>query len=66
MKALVKEMKQKRVTREQLAKAIGVSRQTVFNWISGSCSPSFENMDALKDLGYSETACLAPDQEVEV
>lgn len=66
MEILKKELKQKRMTRRTLAEKAGVSFQTTCNWISGKCSPSFENMDTLKKLGFSESACLDPSKEVEV
>ena len=66
MKVLKKEMKQKRMSHARLAKEVGVSKQTISNWLKGKCAPSFDNMDTLKELGFSETACLNPAKEVEV
>jgi len=66
LKVLKKEMKQKRMDIETLAKEVGVSKTTINNWLSGKCSPGFDNMDALEDLGFSSTACLEPNKEVEV
>jgi transcriptional regulator with XRE-family HTH domain len=66
LEVLRKELKQKRMTRRKLAESLGVSFTTICNWISGKCSPSFENMDSLKALGFSETACLEPSKDVEV
>ena len=64
MKVLKKEMKQKRMSHALLALRLNVSKQTVSNWLSGKCAPDFDNMDALKELGFSETAYLEPDKEV--
>lgn len=66
MEILKKELKQKRMTRRKLSTEVGVSFQTVCNWISGKCCPDFDNMDSLKELGFSETACLEPSKDVEV
>ena len=66
MQVLKKEMKLKRLSRKDLAEKLGVSSTTIKNWITGTCSPGFENMDGLKDLGFSDTACLDPSKEVEV
>ena len=66
MKALTKEMKEKRMTFKMLAKKLGVSTVTINNWISGKCSPNFENMDGLALLGFSTTVCLEPSKEIEV
>jgi len=57
-------MKLKRLSIKELADKLGVSKQTVNNWLAGTCSPSFENMDALENLGFSETAYLEPSKEV--
>ncbi len=65
MKVLKKEMKQKRMSLAHLARKLGVSQQTINNWLSGKCAPNFDNMDALDALGFSETACLEPNKEVE-
>ena len=39
----------KRLTQEQLAEAVGVSRQTVAKWESGETSPDLEHASALAD-----------------
>jgi len=66
LEILKKELKQKRMTRRKLADSLGVSFTTICNWITGKCAPSLQNMDGLKDLGFTETACLDPSKEVEV
>ena len=49
-----------------LAEKVGVSKTTIMNWLNGKCSPSFDNMDSLNALGFSNTACLEPNKDVEV
>ena len=66
MKVLTKEMKENRMTFKDLAEKLGVSTVTINNWIAGKCSPSFNNMDGLSELGFSNTACLEPSKDVEV
>ena len=39
-----------RMTQEQLAEAVGVSRQTVVKWESGETSPDLEHAAALADV----------------
>ena len=58
-------MKLKRMDVATLAEKVGVSKTTVMNWLAGKYEPSFENMDSLSALGFSETACLEPSKEVE-
>jgi len=65
LKILRKEMKIKRMKPADLAEKVGVSKTTIMNWLAGTCSPSFENMDRLNELGFSQTACLEPSKEVE-
>jgi len=66
LKVLKKEMKEKRMDIKTLSKKIGVSKTTINNWLTGKCSPSFDNMDSLEKLGFSNTACLEPNKDVEV
>lgn len=66
LKILKKEMKLKGLSPEGLAKKLNVSKQTVHNWVVGDCVPMAESAGALKNLGFSDAACLEPSKEVEV
>jgi len=66
LKVLKKEMRLKRMNIAALAEKVGVSKTTIMNWLNGKCSPSFDNMDSLNALGFSNTACLEPNKDVEV
>ena len=66
MKQLQKEMKLKGITNVQLAKRIGVSAMAVHNWLSGRYSPTAPNVKKMKQLGFSDSACLDPSKDIEV
>jgi transcriptional regulator with XRE-family HTH domain len=66
LKALRKEMKLKGYKSHELAKCIGVSKTTIYKWLRGDFLPNPDNIEILKGLGFSDTACLEPSKEVEV
>jgi transcriptional regulator with XRE-family HTH domain len=66
MKALRKEMKLKGYGDKELAKRVGVSRTTIYKWLNGDFLPKPGNIEILKGLGFSDTACLEPSKDVEV
>ena len=66
MEILKKEMKLKGLSPIDLSGKLGVSPQTIYNWIDGECTPKAQFSGALKKLGFSDAACLDPSKEVEV
>lgn len=66
MKILKAEMKLKGITIKELSKTLGVMVGTVSNWIHGKSSPTPKYTKRLKDLGFTDTACLYPSKDVEV
>jgi len=66
MEILKKEMKLAGISPTDLSEKIGVSTQTIYNWIDGDCTPKAQFAGALKKLGFSDAACLEPSKEVEV
>lgn|GEM_PF-1177403 len=66
MEILRKEMKLRGLSTIGLAIKINVSKQTIYNWIEARCVPTAQYAGALKNLGFSDTACLQPSKDVEV
>ena len=66
MKALKKEMKLKGYGNKELAKRLNVSKTTIYKWLRGDFVPNPANVEVLKQLGFSDTACLEPSRQVEV
>ncbi len=67
MQILRKELKLKGWDAEDLAdKLDGVSESAVKAWIKGTYKPRTKIVPKLKELGFSETACLNPSKDVEV
>jgi len=66
MQILKKEMKLTGWDIPKLSDALGVSTATISNWRTGKYKPTAKHVDQLRKLGFSETACLEPDKEVEV
>ena len=66
MKALVLEMKLKGYTMNDLADKLNISIQSVHNWLSGKFRPTPKNVKKLKELGFSDLACLEPNRDVEI
>ncbi len=65
MKVLKKEMKLLGYRNKEIAKRLGVSKTTIHNWLTAVYTPSVEQIKTLKELGFSDTACLEPSKEVE-
>ena len=65
MKILKKEMKLKGYSNTKLANELDITQGAVSLWLSGDSKPSLENIEKLRNLGFSDTAALAPDKEVE-
>jgi len=66
MQVLRKEMKLKGLTIQDLSNRLGVSAGSVSGWIHGNNSPTSKFVKALKDMGFSDMACLDPSRDVEV
>jgi len=66
MKALKKEMVLKGLSNTALAKKINVSPVTVHYWLNGHSRPWASNVKKLKQLGFSDIACLEPSRDVEI
>jgi len=66
LKILKKEMKLKGLSPAGLSEKIGASKQTIYYWIYGVCLPAAKFAKALKDLGFSDAACLEPSRDVTV
>lgn len=66
MKILKKEMVLMGLSNKKLAKEIGVTPVTVHYWLTGHSRPWASNVKKLKELGFSDIACLEPSREVEI
>ena len=66
MKALAKEIKLLGLSPEEFGKEIGVSRQSVYNWLKGKVNPKAKHIKRMRELEISEEAALNPSKEVEV
>jgi transcriptional regulator with XRE-family HTH domain len=62
---LKKEARLKGMTIERLATKLGISRQTISNWISGKFRPSADMVLKLRVAGISDKAIANPSKEVE-
>jgi transcriptional regulator with XRE-family HTH domain len=65
LQILRKEMSLRGLTAKDLATKIGLSAASVHAWMNGS-KPSPSSVVKLKELGFSETACLDPGKDIEV
>ena len=65
MQILKKEMKLMGYTAKSLADRLGLSSPSVHAWMNG-IKPSPSSILKLKQLGFSDTACLDPRKDVEV
>ena len=66
MRILKAEMKLKGITIKELSELLDVTVGTVSNWIHGKNSPTPKYTKQLRDLGFTDTACLEPSKDVEV
>jgi len=66
MQILKKEMKLKGFTITDLASIVGVTIGSVSGWVNGNAIPTPKYVKRLKDLGFSDTACLNPSKDIEV
>ena len=66
MKALSKEIKLLGLSTEEFGKEIGVSRQSVYNWLKDKVNPKAKHIKRMREIGISEEAALNPSKEVEV
>lgn len=68
MQILKKELKLKGWNVKRLNKELGYgSTESAINaWLAGRANPRAEMVKKLKDLGFSETACLNPSKDIEV
>lgn len=64
MRLIEKEMKLKGFTASGLAKVLGISKVSVYHWMKGTFLPTPGNVIRLKELGFSDTACLEPSKKV--
>jgi len=67
MKILEKEARLKGESIKSLADKIGISQTAVYKWLEDNATvhPSPKNVLKLKELGFSDTACLDPSKEVD-
>lgn len=66
MQILKKEMKLKGLTLQELAGKVGVTIGSVSGWINGDNEPRAKHVKKMKNLGFSDAACLTPSKEVEI
>ena len=66
MEILRKEMKLKGYTSISLADELNIKTPTITAWFKGLYSPTPKNVKRMKDMGFSETACLNPSKEIEI
>ena len=58
MQILKKEMKLKGLTIKRFAALVGITTANVHGWFNGDYKPSPSKIKILKDLGFSDIACL--------
>ena len=66
MEIFKKEMKLLGLNPVRVAKKLKISRQAIYAWCSGKYRPTSISVPKLKLMGFSDTACLLPDKDVEV
>jgi transcriptional regulator with XRE-family HTH domain len=66
MQILKKEMKLKGLTSLALSEAVNVDPATVSAWLKGTYTPAPKTVKKLKELEFSDVACLDPAREVEI
>lgn len=66
MEILRKEMKLNGFTSAQLAKRLNKDPSAIAAWLSGLYIPNPDDIKILKELKFTDTACLNPSKLVEV
>lgn len=66
MEILRKEMKLKGFTSIALSKELYVDPATITAWLKGSYNPTPKNVKRMKDMGFSDVACLEPSKDIEI
>lgn len=66
MQIFKKEMKLMGLSGVDVAKELEIEKQNISGWISGNYKPGPKMVLKLKEIGFSDTACLNPSKDVEV